>query len=217
MTLDKRAIKVRRRSQVFHSWWTRERVLLGLQRLYAETGQAPICAGAPYRRLLKECGQQGLKNGRRLYPTADAVLRYWSSLAMAWREAGIATQGRRVLTSAADESRTSWAGRHEAGERHGRLTVVEFAGYREYPSGRVALWLCRCDCGRERTVAAGYFKVKRECATCARRTGLAGRRAREAAQREAAQRAAAEVQMPAPLPSSSLAGAEGAPRATSPG
>lgn len=201
-----------RRKAPRRSWWTRERVLQGLLRLHAETGHAPNCAGAPYRRLMRECGQQGLKGSRRRYPPDDAVLRYWSSLSAAWREAGIAPDGQRVLTSATGEGRRGWAGRHEAGERHGRLTVVEFSRYQEYPSGRRAVWLCQCDCGEERLVEAGYFKVKRECARCARRRGRARRRAREAAQR-----AAAEVQTDALVPSSSLAGAAGAPRATSPG
>lgn len=206
-----------RRKAPPRSWWTRARVLAGLQRLYAETGLAPNCAGAPYLRLMRECGQHGLKGARRRYPPDDAVLRYWSNFSAAWREAGITPDGQRVLTSATGDGRRGWAGRHDVGERHGRLVVVAFAGYQEYPSGRRAVWLCLCDCGEERLVEAGYFNVKRECARCARRSGLARRRAREAAEREAAQRAAAGVQASAPSAPSSLAGAAGAPRATSPG
>lgn len=211
MPKAKGALRDLRRAPLFRSWWTRERVLAGLRRLYAETGQAPNCAGAPYHRLMRECGQQGLKGARRRYPTDDAVRRYWSSLSAAWREAGIVPDGQRVLTSETGEERPSWARRHEAGERHGRLTVVEFAGYRDYPSGRCAVWRCRCDCGEQRLVEAGYFKLKRECARCARRSAWTRRRQREAAQRNAAGVHAA------PSTPSSLAGAAGAPRATSPG
>jgi hypothetical protein len=194
------ALKDRRKAPIYRSWWTRERVLAGLRRLYADTGQAPNCAGPAYRRLMNECGQRGLKGGRRRYPTDTAVMRYWPTLAHAWREAGIAPDGRRVLTTEPEGSGVEWAGRHEAGERHGRLTVVEFAGYYYWGKDgkeRKALWLCRCDCGREDIVQAGSFKRKQECKHCAWTRG----RARLRAQAESARRALAQVPASVGVPS----------------
>ena len=35
------------------------------------------------------------------------------------------------------------------GQRFGRLTVIEFCGWRNFPSGaRHQIWQCRCDCGK---------------------------------------------------------------------
>lgn len=198
MPIAKGALKDRRKAPIFRSWWTRERVLQGLRRLYADTGRAPNCSGGSYLRLMRECGQQGLKGGRRRYPTDHAVLRYWPSFAAAWRELGIVPDGRLALTFAPDGSAAGRAGRHEVGERHGRLVVVEFAGYYYWGKDgkeRKARWLCRCDCGGERIVEAGNFKRKRECVRCAHRRGRALSLARAGAQR-----AAAQVQVCAPLP-----------------
>lgn len=216
MPTVKPALRDRRKRPLYRSWWTRERVLQGLRRLYADTGQVPNCAGSDYRRLMRECGQHGLKGGRRRYPTDHAVLRYWPTFAAAWRELGITPKGRRLVSYAADGSIAAWVGRHEAGERHGRLTVVEFAGYYCWGKDgqeRMAQWRCVCDCGREEIVRAGTFKRKRECRHCGWERGHARRRA----QAEAARRAAAEVPASVPPASSSPAGAADAPRATSPG
>ena len=191
MPANSLALKDRRKAPIYRSWWTRERVLAGLRRLYADTGQAPNCAGHSYVRLMREYGQCGLKGGRRRYPPDTAILRYWPTFAHAWREAGITPDGRRVLTTAPDESGVGWAGRHEAGERHGRLTVVEFAGYYYWGKEgkeRKGQWRCICDCGREDIVQAGSFKRKRECKHCAWARGHALLKA----QAEAARRAAAE-------------------------
>ncbi|HYP19141.1 MAG TPA: hypothetical protein VEY08_03625, partial [Chloroflexia bacterium] len=187
--IDSLALKDRRKAPIYRSWWTRERVLAGLRRLYAETGQAPNCGDAQYRRLMREHGQHGLKGARRRYPTDASVLRYWPSLAAAWRELGITPDGRRGLATVPEGSEAGCAWRHEVGERHGRLVVVEFAGYYEWGKDgkrRKARWLCRCDCGGERIVEAGNFKVKRECARCAHRRGRALSLARQAAQQAAA-------------------------------
>jgi hypothetical protein len=169
-------------------------VLAGLRRLYAETGQAPNCSGGSYQRLMRELGQTGLKGGRRRYPTDTSVLRYWPTFAHAWRELGITPDGRRVLTTgAAQGSTVGWAGRHEAGERNGRLTIVEFAGYQQWGKDgkeRKGRWRCRCDCGREDVVRAGEFKRKQECKQCAWARGHARLKARA----EAARRAAAGAQ-----------------------
>lgn len=213
--MDRGAFKDRRKAPLYRSWWTRERVLLGLRRLYADTGQAPNCAGPEYRRLMRECGQHGLKGGRRRYPADQAVLRHWPTFAHAWRELGITPDGRRLLSTPPERGGVGWVGRHEAGERHGRLTVVELAGYYCWGKDgkvRTARWRCVCDCGREEIVRAGNFNRKRECRRCGAVRGHARRRA----QAEAARQAAAEVQASVPRASSSLAGA-GAPRATSPG
>ncbi len=203
-------LRDRRTSPIYRFWWTRERVLEGLRRLHAETGQAPNCTGRGYQRLMRECGQQGLRGARRRYPAESAVLRYWPTLAQAWSAAGITPDGRRVSATSPDGSGAGWAWGHQAGERHGRLTVVEFAGYRQGKRARVALWRCRCDCGREYIVRAGDFGHRRECDQCGRERGRARLRARA----EAACRAAAGVQTAA---TTSLAGAVGAPRETSPG
>jgi hypothetical protein len=168
-------------------------VLSGLRRLYADTGHAPNCSGGSYLRLMRELGQSGLKGGKRRYPTDTAVLRYWPTFAHAWRELGITPDGKRVLTtSRAAQGRVGWAGRHEVGERHGRLTVVEFAGYYYWGRDgkeRKARWLCRCDCGREDIVQVGSFKRKQECKQCAWARGHALLKARaETARRAAAPR-----------------------------
>lgn len=45
------------------------------------------------------------------------------------------------------------------GNRYGRLTVIEFAGFHEQPSGRRrSQWRCRCDCGNE--VIVQTFNLK---------------------------------------------------------
>lgn len=47
------------------------------------------------------------------------------------------------------------------GERHGRLVVVELAGYKTQPSGqKKTLWRCVCDCGNEVTVMASSMQSK---------------------------------------------------------
>lgn len=210
-------VKDRRKAPIFRSWWTRERVLSGLRRLHADTGHAPNCSGGSYLRLMRELGQSGLKGGRRRYPTDQAVLRYWPTLAHAWRELGITPDGKRVPTTwRAARGGVGWAVRHEAGERHGRLTVIEFAGYRDYRSGRRGVWRCRCDCGGERLVEVGNFKVMRECVPCTRQSWLARRRAKAAAKR-AARGATEHRRTAACVPTTSLAGATEAPRETSPG
>lgn len=191
MPIARGTLKDRRKAPIYRSWWTRERVLQGLQRLHADTGEAPNCAGPAYLRLMNELGQHGLKGGRRRYPTDQAVLTYWPTFAAAWRELGITPEGRRLVKYAPDGSIAAWVGRHDAGERHGRLTVVEFAGYYYWGKDgreRKSIWRCVCDCGREETVKAGNFKNKRECRHCGWERG----RARLRAEAEAAHLAAAQ-------------------------
>ncbi|MDQ1592967.1 MAG: ParB family transcriptional regulator, chromosome partitioning protein [Pyrinomonadaceae bacterium] len=210
-------LKDRRKTPIYRSWWTRERVLAGLRRLYADTGRAPNCGDATYRRLLREYGQHGLKGGRRHYPTIEAVLCHWPSFAASWKEAGITPDGRRGLTTSSEGSEAGCAWRREVGERHGRLVIVEFAAYYRWGQDgkhRTARWRCRCDCGREEIVRAGAFKRKRECKHCAWARGRARRKA-EAPQRATAA-VASQEQASAPVPTASPAGATGAPRATSP-
>lgn len=199
------------------SWWTKERVLLGLQRFHQEMGDAPTGRMA-YGRLVRasEGGRQG---AHRRYPSEYAILRHWPSMGEAWRAAGIEVYGereegfgqrRREWVDAQTGQR--WIRPRQIGERHGRLVVVELAGYRERERDRVALWRCRCDCGGERLVEAGRLKWKRECERCARERMLGCiKPGAEAARR------AAQVQASVLTSSSSLAGAAGAPRATSPG
>jgi len=44
-----------------------------------------------------------------------------------------------------------------SGQRFGRLTALEFAGYKQYTRERKRMWKCRCDCGKEVTVAYMYL------------------------------------------------------------
>jgi group I intron endonuclease len=55
------------------------------------------------------------------------------------------------------------------GQKFGRLTVIEYMGSNRY---RVSMWLCKCDCGKEKTIHGGHLKdgsikscgcLKREC------------------------------------------------------
>ena len=44
-------------------------------------------------------------------------------------------------------------------QRFGKLTVVERAGTHKQPNGQsVSLWLCKCDCGQEKTVRGGNLR-----------------------------------------------------------
>lgn len=175
----------RRKDRGRHTWWTRERVLLGLQRLRQDTGQSPTGRLA-YRNLVRarDCGKWG---ANRRYPSEHAIMRHWPSLAQAWRAAGMEGYGRRELVSASEREGLRWIRPRQIGERHGRLVVVEFAGYRERERDRIALWRCVCDCGGERIVEAGRLKSKRECEACALGRMLSCIRAGAEAARRAAQ------------------------------
>lgn len=153
-----------RKYQLSRYWWTRERLLTGLRRLHQETGQAP--AGLPaYGQLVRltDCGR---REAQRRYPSQHAILRQWPSLVEAWRAAGIEVSRSRMEVRPA----------RREGERHGRLVVLEFVGYRERKRDRVELWRCRCDCGGERIVEGSRLKWKRECERCARETLLTSTR-----------------------------------------
>lgn len=197
----------RRKAPICRSWWTKARVLAGLRQLHADTGESPL-SEAQYRELTSS-SDHGLRGARRRYPAVGAVRRGWPSFAAAWREAGVEIKGKLLWSSPAGMEGVPWARLREEGERYGRLVIVEFAGYRQQQHARLTTWRCRCDCGRECIVAAGRFKSKRECRRCARAGSIARRKA------EAAQRAATQVQMSMPAATASLAGATGAPRATS--
>ena len=54
------------------------------------------------------------------------------------------------------------------GQRAGSLVAVKFVGYK----GRYRMWLCRCDCGTERTVYAGYMTKMANRKTGCRSCGL---------------------------------------------
>lgn len=48
------------------------------------------------------------------------------------------------------------------GKRSGKLVAVKFLGCIDKGNGRkVSSWLCKCDCGNEKIVAAGHFKEGR--------------------------------------------------------
>lgn len=38
------------------------------------------------------------------------------------------------------------------GQKYGRLTVIEQAGYVRNGKGRIATWLCQCDCGKRKII-----------------------------------------------------------------
>ncbi len=66
------------------SWWTRERVLVGLRRFYREQGCTPT-ATHEYHLV---AGTQ-LRGHARRYPSFNAVLRYWPTFRQAWEAAGL--------------------------------------------------------------------------------------------------------------------------------
>ncbi len=66
------------------TYWTKQRVLLGLKRLYRERKTAPISTAA-YREATRDIG----KRQKRRYPSHYGVLRYWSTFREAWAAAGI--------------------------------------------------------------------------------------------------------------------------------
>lgn len=44
------------------------------------------------------------------------------------------------------------------GQRFGRLTVMDFVGYKTYKSGRRRLWKCKCDCGKEKIIEGASLR-----------------------------------------------------------
>jgi hypothetical protein len=65
-------------------WWTRTRVLEGLQRFHREQGCAPT-ATAEYHRMTKNSGL----GPRRRYPSFYAVLRHFATFREAWTASGV--------------------------------------------------------------------------------------------------------------------------------
>src|SRR5712692_10633 len=52
-----------------------------------------------------------------------------------------------------------------SGQQFGRLTVIEFAGIKQYTGYSYTLWRCRCDCGNE-TVVYGKNLTKGSTTSC---------------------------------------------------
>jgi hypothetical protein len=167
-----------RRKDTRQRWWTRERVLAGLHLLYRETGHAPTWKLA-YRDLVASL-DGGKWGASRRYPSEYAITLYWPSLAEAWRSAGVEVYGRRERLTPLTPGEVNFGRPRQPGERHGRLTILEFAGYRVMKKGRLAQWRCRCDCGGERIVPGDQLKVYKECGECGARSK------REAAKRNLA-------------------------------
>lgn len=46
------------------------------------------------------------------------------------------------------------------GERFGRLTVLERAPSRRYPTRTLAMWVCKCDCGKTTVVPGAALRSK---------------------------------------------------------
>lgn len=53
-----------------------------------------------------------------------------------------------------------------AGQRFGRLLVVEKTGDSKRRKGFI--WLCRCDCGNTKLIVSGYLRTTRSCGCLAR-------------------------------------------------
>ena len=66
------------------SWWTRERVLVGLRRFWREQGQAPT-ATWDYHKVARSSA----RGPRRRYPSFCAVLQYFLSFREAWMAIGV--------------------------------------------------------------------------------------------------------------------------------
>lgn len=49
------------------------------------------------------------------------------------------------------------------GERNGRLVLVALVQRRRRGDGKDTLYLCRCDCGKEKTVTSGNFRRTQSC------------------------------------------------------
>lgn len=59
------------------------------------------------------------------------------------------------------------------GESYGYLTVLKYAGRNPRTKEREHLWLCRCRCGREKTVSVKYLRNKHASSCgCLARVGL---------------------------------------------
>ncbi len=69
------------------SWWTRARVIEGLQRFYRKFGQAPT-ASDKYQKLQQFTGASNTGVGNP-YPSTYGVLKYFSSFREAWRACGV--------------------------------------------------------------------------------------------------------------------------------
>lgn len=161
-------------------WWTRERVIAGLQLFFEDYGVAPTSKHEYHR--LASAPNLWQKGARRRYPPHYLLLFYWPSMRDAWRDAGVESRERAEATEQIRALGLRLM-RNRVGERHGELVVVGLAGYRvrEYQRRgivRIVLWRCVCDCGRERVVEAGRLGSARpvtSCLTCAReRTTAAG-------------------------------------------
>jgi hypothetical protein len=73
-----------RKSMARRVWWTKKRVIEGLQRFYQDFKQAPHST-RDYHVLVKGSGM----GPRRRYPSFYAVLKHWATFRQAWEAAGI--------------------------------------------------------------------------------------------------------------------------------
>jgi hypothetical protein len=72
-------------------WWTRERVIAGLSRLHADTGQAPTDS-LEYQRLIAGREYTRARAAVRRYPGIATVRRQYASLWDAWAAAGVSLE-----------------------------------------------------------------------------------------------------------------------------
>lgn len=69
------------------TWWTRERVIAGMKRFYADTGRVVLSTEA----WIEETRNPHVKGPARRYPSFYGVLRYFTSFRDAWAACGIET------------------------------------------------------------------------------------------------------------------------------
>lgn len=85
-------LKRRRGQQGRREWWTRERVILGLQRFYEDRGYCPLSteeynAATAYTGR-DPAGRQSLLPHHKRYPSFYAVLKFFKTFRSAWSAAG---------------------------------------------------------------------------------------------------------------------------------
>lgn len=79
-----------RKAMSRRTWWTRARVIAGLQHFYRERGWAPINTHDWHEATRTPGFRGGSTGARRAYPSQYAVLRHFSTFREAWTACGVA-------------------------------------------------------------------------------------------------------------------------------
>ena len=86
---ESKSSPLRIRTAAPRTWWTRERVVVGLRRFYQDHQFAPTST-EEWHQITGRHGQRGGGHGgRRSYPSLYAVLRHFETFRQAWAAAGI--------------------------------------------------------------------------------------------------------------------------------